>query len=418
MIGAPRPVPRGPECRPGRRGWSSGPGRGVRLHRRAPRPIVEALVAARETLPSLRALFLGDITSEENEISWIKQSDVTPLLDAYPAPGALPGPGRGRAWSFGSLRHEHLRSLVVESGGLAGEVVRAVAASDLPAAGAPGTLAGDRGLRRRRHRRGPGPDPPGRPIPGPPLPRPAQQRESPTRSPRPWPRPRSCAGSRCSTSRSATSATRGPWPSRRAPTSPAGEARHPPSLRLRRGDRRSLKALGIELDAGDRAGSRTDMGRRGATVTSPSRSEGMPDRDAAPRRGRRQPRRPARRPVPGGLAAPGCRRRRSSPTSTCSPAGHLEAGRPQGQPSCGSSRRAGTSRSSGAPGAAGADVDGRGRARPGSAARRRWGWRSTAGGSGTRGSGTSGFRRLRRIDGQRAACPPHVAMNRAGGRSR
>src|SRR5205823_1318610 len=47
-------------------------------------PVVEALVAARNRLPGLTALFLGDITSEENEISWINQSDVSPLFEAYP----------------------------------------------------------------------------------------------------------------------------------------------------------------------------------------------------------------------------------------------------------------------------------------------------------------------------------------------
>src|SRR5688500_12314266 len=42
-------------------------------------PVVEALAAARDRLPRLTALFLGDIISEENEISWIAQSDVSPL---------------------------------------------------------------------------------------------------------------------------------------------------------------------------------------------------------------------------------------------------------------------------------------------------------------------------------------------------
>jgi hypothetical protein len=46
--------------------------------------IVEALVAARDRLPSLRALFLGDIPYEDCEISWITQSDLTPLFDAFP----------------------------------------------------------------------------------------------------------------------------------------------------------------------------------------------------------------------------------------------------------------------------------------------------------------------------------------------
>ncbi len=47
-------------------------------------PVVEALVAARDRLPELRAIFFGDIIGEECEISWIRQSDVSPLYKAYP----------------------------------------------------------------------------------------------------------------------------------------------------------------------------------------------------------------------------------------------------------------------------------------------------------------------------------------------
>jgi hypothetical protein len=93
--------------------------------------IVEALVAARDSLPRLRALFLGDIISEENEISWIQQSDVTPLFDAYPALEDFRVRG-GMGLVIGTLRHENLRSLVVETGGLDAEVVRGIVSSDLP----------------------------------------------------------------------------------------------------------------------------------------------------------------------------------------------------------------------------------------------------------------------------------------------
>jgi hypothetical protein len=94
-------------------------------------PIVEALVAARDVLPNLRALFLGDIISEENEISWIQQSDVTALFDAYPDLEHFRVRG-GMGLVIGKLRHENLQSLVIESGGLDGEVVRGIGASDLP----------------------------------------------------------------------------------------------------------------------------------------------------------------------------------------------------------------------------------------------------------------------------------------------
>jgi len=48
-------------------------------------PVVEALASARDRLPKLRALFLGEMTMEESEISWITQSDVSPLFEAFPS---------------------------------------------------------------------------------------------------------------------------------------------------------------------------------------------------------------------------------------------------------------------------------------------------------------------------------------------
>ena len=44
---------------------------------------MEALVSARDKLPNARAIFLGDITME-GEISWIEQTDVSPVLGNAP----------------------------------------------------------------------------------------------------------------------------------------------------------------------------------------------------------------------------------------------------------------------------------------------------------------------------------------------
>src|SRR5438105_14126278 len=42
--------------------------------------VVQLLVSAQTKLPNLRGIFIGDLVSEENEISWIIQTDVSPLL--------------------------------------------------------------------------------------------------------------------------------------------------------------------------------------------------------------------------------------------------------------------------------------------------------------------------------------------------
>lgn len=96
------------------------------------RAIVAAIAAARDRLPRLTALFLGDIIVEESEISWIEQCDVSPLLAAYPQLEDF-GVRGGNGLSLGALRHDRLRSLIVESGGLPRSVVREVAAAELPA---------------------------------------------------------------------------------------------------------------------------------------------------------------------------------------------------------------------------------------------------------------------------------------------
>ncbi|MFE4419151.1 STM4015 family protein [Streptomyces sp. NPDC056817] len=94
--------------------------------------IVRRLVDARDRLTSLRAVFIGDLEMEEAEISWIEQSDVTPVLEAYPLLEEF-GIRGGTGLRFPAVRHEHLRTLRFEAGGLPGEVVRGVAASELPA---------------------------------------------------------------------------------------------------------------------------------------------------------------------------------------------------------------------------------------------------------------------------------------------
>ncbi|MFE7773642.1 STM4015 family protein [Streptomyces sp. NPDC057445] len=96
-----------------------------------PDEVVSALLAARDRLPELRALFVGDITFEECEVSWINQGNMTPLLDAFPELVEF-GVRGGSGLVFDAVRHEKLRTLRVETGGLPVQVVRGVAASELP----------------------------------------------------------------------------------------------------------------------------------------------------------------------------------------------------------------------------------------------------------------------------------------------
>ncbi len=94
--------------------------------------LVETLVKHAGELPNLRALFIGDMTYEEREISWIVQSDLTPLLTAFPQLEEFRVRGTDEL-VFQPFTHARLRSFTIESGGLPEKVVRALAASTMPA---------------------------------------------------------------------------------------------------------------------------------------------------------------------------------------------------------------------------------------------------------------------------------------------
>ena len=93
--------------------------------------IVDRLVGLKDTFTSLKAIFIGDMTSEDCEISWIQQSDLSPLLEAYPGLEHLQVRG-GDGLSFGNLAHDHLRTLIIETGGLPSTVIKEVMNARLP----------------------------------------------------------------------------------------------------------------------------------------------------------------------------------------------------------------------------------------------------------------------------------------------
>ncbi|MFJ2863543.1 STM4015 family protein [Kitasatospora sp. NPDC087314] len=93
---------------------------------------VAAITADAARLPALEAVFLGDVTYDECEISWLEMDDVTPLLTAFPGLTELAVRG-GMDLHLKPVRHDRLAALRFEAGGLPASVVRAVAGSELPA---------------------------------------------------------------------------------------------------------------------------------------------------------------------------------------------------------------------------------------------------------------------------------------------
>ena len=93
--------------------------------------IIKDIVKHRDKLRGLKAIFLGDIIYEENEISWIEQSDVSPLLEAYPKLEVLRVRG-GNSLKFSTVRHESLQQLIVEAGGLHRSVIHEICRCEFP----------------------------------------------------------------------------------------------------------------------------------------------------------------------------------------------------------------------------------------------------------------------------------------------
>lgn len=94
-------------------------------------PVIESIIASAEQLQSLTSLFIGDIVGEENEISWIIQSDVSPIWQAFPRLRILQLRG-GQSLSLGEVAHDQLQALTIQTGGLPARVVREVGSGQLP----------------------------------------------------------------------------------------------------------------------------------------------------------------------------------------------------------------------------------------------------------------------------------------------
>ncbi|MFE7459009.1 STM4015 family protein [Streptomyces sp. NPDC057554] len=97
-------------------------------------PVRDLIVAHADRFPALRGLFLADVVGQECEVSWLPMCDVTPVLEALPLLEELAVRGCGdEDLALRPIRHTALKTLRFESGGLPGDLVRAVAASELPA---------------------------------------------------------------------------------------------------------------------------------------------------------------------------------------------------------------------------------------------------------------------------------------------
>lgn len=93
--------------------------------------VVQLLVNAQKKIKNLRALFIGEMSMEESEISWIEQCDLSPLWQAFPKLEHFQVRG-GNNLSLGKISLPYLKSLIVETGGLEKRVIDEICKGRLP----------------------------------------------------------------------------------------------------------------------------------------------------------------------------------------------------------------------------------------------------------------------------------------------
>lgn len=95
--------------------------------------LVWFLVNNKNKFNNLKAIFIGDIHYEELEISWIHQGNITPVLEAYPNLELLQIRAGEDLEDFTPIKHDNLRSLIIESSGIDKENIASICALKLPA---------------------------------------------------------------------------------------------------------------------------------------------------------------------------------------------------------------------------------------------------------------------------------------------
>ncbi|EPR1242705.1 STM4015 family protein, partial [Salmonella enterica subsp. enterica serovar Typhimurium] len=95
-------------------------------------PIIDMIVENASRFTHLESLFIGDMESEDCEISWIKQGDYSRLYAALPNLKELIIKGASDL-RLGAIHHEKLEHLEIISGGIPSNVLAELQNAQLPA---------------------------------------------------------------------------------------------------------------------------------------------------------------------------------------------------------------------------------------------------------------------------------------------
>jgi hypothetical protein len=97
----------------------------------SPDSFMETLISHKDAFPNLTKLFIGDMGFEECEVSWINQTNLSPLLAAFPNLQSLSIKG-SQELSLQPLVHDKLQELVIICGGLPKSVLEEITSARLP----------------------------------------------------------------------------------------------------------------------------------------------------------------------------------------------------------------------------------------------------------------------------------------------
>jgi len=93
--------------------------------------LIDAIIEHKDKFSHIKSLFIGDMDSEECEISWIAQADYSKLWEALPQLEKLTIKGSNEL-VLGEIKHASLKSLEIICGGLPKTVLKSIQNAKLP----------------------------------------------------------------------------------------------------------------------------------------------------------------------------------------------------------------------------------------------------------------------------------------------
>ncbi len=93
--------------------------------------LIDGIVQNKEKFSNIKRLFIGDMESEECEVSWIVQGDYSKLWEALPQLESLTVKG-SQDLKMGNIVHENLKELQIICGGLPENIIEEIEKAKLP----------------------------------------------------------------------------------------------------------------------------------------------------------------------------------------------------------------------------------------------------------------------------------------------